>query len=119
MNIDNRRKITKLRVGCSKLDVHSFNFNGSGCKFCDMKESETLEHYILKCPKYGDLRDDFQKQTEIYCKEFKNYTRQTKLCSILSQTLYGYHENTMNYQNLCVKYITVLVNRRNQEMVTT
>jgi hypothetical protein len=64
-NINIRKLTTRLRFGLSPLKGHYLSFNfGPGverdinCPFCpDKPESEY--HFLLVCPKYNDLRNEF------------------------------------------------------------
>ena len=49
--------LTRLRVGLSHLRAHTYqhNFRGTITKYCSCQnnESETVEHYLLHCPRYS------------------------------------------------------------------
>lgn len=117
VDIDMRRRITKLRVGGSKLATHSFIYKKEKCRFCDL-EAEDTKHFILNCPRYRDIRTVFFSEVD-NCKQnvFKHYTDQTKLCSILSQTLYDCtsREKLDKYRNLCLKFVKDISDIREAE----
>ena len=52
-NIDDRRRIAKLRMGCSKLNGHRFLniYSDDTCPFCDSRK-EDLNHFLIQCEKY-------------------------------------------------------------------
>ena len=52
---------TRLRLGLSHLRAHLFHYNlidDPTCQFCNI-ESETISHYILRCPTYNRVRVRF------------------------------------------------------------
>jgi len=62
-NIAVRRLFTRLRFGMSPLRGHYVEFrqdrmNMTDCPFC-VNTRETEVHFLLACPEYRDLRDDF------------------------------------------------------------
>ncbi len=62
---------------------------------------------------YDSIHSIFLKEIELYTGPiFRGYTDQTKLCSILSQTLYGVSDHCHKYKNLCLKFIQDITQRR-------
>ena len=54
--------LTRLRVGLSHLRVHKYhhNFSDTTSKMCPchLNVPESVEHYLLHCPSYSDLRSE-------------------------------------------------------------
>ena len=51
--------LARLRSGCTDLNdhLHKINMKDSpNCDFC-INERETVEHFILNCQKYGNIRN--------------------------------------------------------------
>ena len=61
-NIEDRRKITKLGLGCSKLNGHRFRGKNvvQTCQSCNIIEDSN--HFILVCKDYTDIREFFFRE---------------------------------------------------------
>ena len=115
-NIEERRKITKLRLGCTKLNGHRFPSKNvvQTCQSCNIIEDSN--HFILVCKDYANIREDFFR--EVY-KDFPNFNCLSftqRLISILSLKLpeYLYLDVEYNFQKICLKYINNLFTTRFQ-----
>ena len=109
-NIEERRKITKLRLGCTKLNGHIFPSKNvvQTCQSCNIIEDSN--HFILVCKDYANIREDFFRY-KVY-KDFPNFNLSftQRLISILSLKLpeYLYLDVYYNFQKICLKYINNL-----------
>ena len=57
-----RSALCKLRIGNNKLNYCVGNkFNKLKLCICSSNEDETLEHVLLKCNKYSNVRNIFTK----------------------------------------------------------
>ena len=66
------RYLTRLRVGLSHLRSHKYHHKFKDTENdicpCDLKVPETVEHYLLYCPKYNLIRSElFEKLTDQIC----------------------------------------------------
>ena len=64
-HIGKRDALLKFRLGVSCLKSHKLRYNKDpnislDCPFC--KETETEIHFLLKCPKYAELREQLIPQ---------------------------------------------------------
>ena len=85
-----RRKITKLRLGGTKLNGHRFPSKNvvQTCQSCNIIED--CNHFILVCKDNANIRKDFFR--EVY-KDFPNFnylSNTQRLISILSLKLPEY-----------------------------
>ena len=115
-NINDRKLLTKLRIGCSKLNGHKFqNQNSSlNCIYCE-NELEDTSHFLLKCKYYKISRDLFiQEMCSIY-PSFKNLSDMCQLKCILSFKLPNLsYTNTVteNISLKCINYINKIYKTR-------
>ena len=77
--IEDRKKITKLRTGCSKLNGHKYlNKNSDDkCPFCP-NEVENLEHFLIKCQKYESTRNSFFQKLQAIDEHFMKFNNKKK-----------------------------------------
>ena len=64
---DRRAEImhTRMRVGCSNLNEDLYQRNLNDTPLCDCgPDMEDTEHFILKCPKYEEIRNHIRDATE-------------------------------------------------------
>eukprot|EP00745_Piridium_sociabile_P025038 TRINITY_DN39641_c0_g1_i11.p1 TRINITY_DN39641_c0_g1~~TRINITY_DN39641_c0_g1_i11.p1 ORF type:complete len:155 (+),score=3.66 TRINITY_DN39641_c0_g1_i11:292-756(+) len=63
-HIQARISLIRLRLGVSQLNTHRLRFKHNvteenlSCPFCDF-QIETEVHFVLQCPKYADLRQQY------------------------------------------------------------
>ena len=65
VNIEQRKIITKLRLGCSKLQTHCFlpKNETDKCIYC-MNETEDLTHFLINCSKYNCYRNKYYESNK-------------------------------------------------------
>ena len=76
--------LTKIRVGCSDLNQHKFTIGltDSPQCLCHHREESPL-HYFIDCFLYLPERQTLFSKIEHYIPNFKNFTKQRKLDTIL------------------------------------
>ena len=114
-NIEHRRMITKLRIGCSKLRTHVFLSKGESdvCKFCPDK-SENLKHFITECTEYNVDRHKFYDNIETIGINFQYFPVDAILNCILNLTPPGTFNNDKRskFETYCINYICCLYKHR-------
>ena len=108
INDTHLRYITKFRLSAHNLNTETAKYNKNTdnisikkCKMCNLDDDEDEFHFILKCPKYADLRNLYVK------KYFYKKPSVFKLIQLLSSP------NTKELRNLG-KYIHFALQIRNE-----
>ena len=113
LNINDRKKITKLRLGCSKLFGHKYlNKNeNSFCPYC-VNTTESLGHFLLDCDEYKSVRKVTFDNIENTVKNFLNFSQKKKISILLSFNVFAQNNCYFEIQNMCINYINELYNLR-------
>ena len=101
-----REHFTKFRIGNSKLNYYiGLRLDTSTvCDMCDLVEDETVEHFLLYCNKYSNIRQSFienLKKVNVY---LNHMDYNSKLYFIL---------NIENQALLICNYVSQLLKERN------
>ena len=112
-NIKHRKQITKLRLGCSKLGSHLFKSKNSfhDCKF-GCNEIESIEHFLLHCGEYKEIRNNFLKDLDQIGVKFCSKSDQDKIKCILELNCTTHLVDKNSFKNLCIKFIDNLFDHR-------
>jgi len=113
-DIEVRKKITKLRLGCSNLNSHRFYSvnNSNKCIYCE-DSIENVEHFLLDCKEYAPIRNEFMLNINKDFVLFKDFSKDNKILSILSLKLpLCVKDMDSKFQKLCISYINNLFCKR-------
>ena len=115
VNIEQRKIITKLRLGCSKLRTHCFLSKNETdkCKYC-VNETEDLTHFLINCSEYNCYRKQFYENNKNIGITFQFMPANMVISSILnlnSPIKLKKAENT-KFQNFCIEFIECLNKHR-------
>jgi hypothetical protein len=91
--VSGRKAITKLRLSAHKLQIECGRYQGTDradrkCEHCDSNDIEDEFHFVLTCPKYKELREQFikpyyyRRPNMQKCIQLLNSTNQTALCNL-------------------------------------
>ena len=121
LDIEDRRRIIKLRLSCSNLNDHKFQkLNSSNkCPFCPL-EVENSQHFLIYCPTYKDIRKKFYSSVGLLHKDFLDCKAELKTCSILQLKLL-INNNVINtkFSSLCLTYIKDIFEFRSKAIAST
>ena len=114
---DIRKKITKLRLGCSNINDHKFLRldTTNKCPNCPNK-TEDLEHFLLSCPKYTDIRNIMYEHSNLIYPEFSSFCIDKKIISILKMQILGVDfsdERNIIFMNIVSLFISKIFEKRN------
>ena len=85
--------MTRLRVSAHRLNIETQRFNGKNCYIpetqrvcgcCDLREKEDELHFMIKCPRYKDLREIVFREVSQQNGHFNSYLEDQKLIWLLS-----------------------------------
>ena len=106
-DIIGRRMLARIRSGTNKLRIETGRYERPKieekfrtCKIC-MRETENEEHFLIKCPAYNDIREDFMKEV----KDEEQEDETTKLLFGIGKT---------EKINKAIRYIRRAMARRNR-----
>ena len=86
---------TRMRLGCHDLFVSAKRMgvgrsvNGMGCLCCNRGGIETVQHALLECPGYDDVRFDFFKVTDGIHPGFSAFSDKEKCTFLFSDKTNG------------------------------
>ena len=114
LSVENRRRLTKLRLGCSKLkcDRYLGKSENETCPLCNL-ELDSTEHMMLHCTSQhinNERKSWIKKITSIF-PDFAKVSYFSKVCSILSLTCNKRNEK-IRYRNMCLDFIKALYKLR-------
>ena len=83
-NYEQRRSITKFRISCHKLKVETGRYCGIPCEerictSCSLNEVEDEIHFLFRCPKYENERQNMLYTINKSCAPFDNLSVIDKL----------------------------------------
>ena len=91
--------LTRLRVGRSFLNAHSFEINLSDTNLCNCWRTETVLHYVTECFLYNQERNILYDSMEQYIPNFLSLPNKRKLDILL----YGINNNgDEDCRNKCI-----------------
>ena len=114
VNFEQRKQITKLRLGCSKLQTHCFLSKIKPINVNTVrKETEDLTHLLINCSEYNCYRNKFYESNKNI-----SITFQFMPVNIVSSILYLNSPiklkkvNNTKFQNFCIDFIECLNKHR-------
>ena len=117
INIDDRRMLTKLRVGCSNIKTHKFlgKNENSLCSVCNVT-AETLEHLLFSCSHSSivNIQNKYLNKIQNINPIFEKMSKFKKLCFIMNLNFCS--NNSVNDQicmNLCISFIKEILKFKN------
>ena len=83
-----RRCLTKFRISSHKLNIErgryvNINRNERLCKQCESQNIEDEFHYLMKCPKYSDIRKKLFSAANETVRNFMQMSDQSKFLILL------------------------------------
>ena len=101
-----RKNITRLRVSAHRLNIESQRFNGKNqyvpaesriCSNCAEGEMEDEFHFLVKCPKYQDLRSSLYAKNLAWNLHFGSYSEKQKFLWLMSNEDLGCAKHLANF----------------------
>ena len=94
--------LTRIRVGRSKLNDHSFSIGQIDSPYCLCHGIETVEHYLHDCFLFTVERQKLFSLVEQYIPAFKNMNKKTKVQTLVNG--YKTSDKLFEYTNLRVTF---------------
>lgn len=116
LNINDRQMLTKLRIGCTKLQSHKFlgKNETTTCPMCNLHE-DTVEHLLFNCTnsQLVELRNsNSTKLLKIY-PSFSSLNAESKLYTILNLTPFSDLQGSIQeFQANCITFMREMLGYR-------
>jgi len=112
-DIDTRKLVTKLRLGCSKLKSHVYlkSKDEDKCNQCGEIGDDT-EHLFLKCKALNSIQQKHIAKIKNVYPDFEKLSQTSKICSLLSLTPFDASCDKQRYYNLCLDFIRDLMKHK-------
>ena len=112
--IEDRRLLTNLRLGCSKLKGHRYLKTTEDliCGLCNLS-TEDAPHLLISCTHENivKIRNDHYNKIESVYPSFKNLNDGSKLLSILNLCMFDDHFNP-DFIPKCVNFVKDIMKAR-------
>ena len=103
--MENINHIRQMRIGSSMLTDHQpYHYTDpQNCPCCEQNVIETNHHYVIKCPKFHDQRQNMMKRIEPICRQLQSFPS--------TRILLGYKPlgcNTKDFNNVHNKILQII-----------
>ena len=107
-DIQNRKNLTKLRIGSSKLYGHKYLSKNETNKCTQCGDIENTLHFVMDCKNDDELREQCFLELIQIQPEFKSFSNKSKLMCILNAKFQNCNDSSLD--NKFILVITKFIN---------
>ena len=105
----------KLRISNHKLNIEIGRYDKISrcdrvCPVCGLNIEDEI-HFLLNCPKYSSIRDDFFNKIENRIPNYKHIPNLTLIIQLIHSTDYYLNKQLVRYVSSCLEMLHNLLSK--------